>query len=100
VLFYIELIIWKYKPKQFLQINTQFERKCETNRPLIVDEYISWMLYFHDGRIDVINKSNLVIDSFTVAHEGIAICQVKDKHGKILDEKYFFLTNDRKIERY
>ena len=57
------------------------------------------MLYYHDGRTDTSNKSNLVIDSFTVDHEGIAICQVKDKHGKILDEKYFFLTNDRKVER-
>jgi hypothetical protein len=97
---YIELIIWKYKPKQFLQTNTRFERKCETHRPLIVDEHISWILHYHDGRIDVINKSDLVIDSFTVAHEGIAICQIKDKYGNILDEKYFFLTNDRKIESY
>jgi hypothetical protein len=97
---FIELIIWKYKPKQFLQTNTRFERKCETHRPLIVDEHISWILNYHDGRIDVINKSDLVIDSFTVAHEGIAICQIKDKYGNILDEKYFFLTNDRKIESY
>jgi len=32
--------------------------------------------------------------------EGIAICQVKDKNGKIIDEKHFFMTNDRKFKRY
>ena len=56
------------------------------------------MLYYHDGRTDIVEKSNLVIDSFTVDHEGIAICQVKDKDGKILDEKHIFLTTDRKIQ--
>jgi hypothetical protein len=33
-------------------------------------------------------------------NEGIAICQVKDKNGKIIDEKHFFMTNDRKFKRY
>jgi len=62
-----------------------------------MDEYISWILYYHDGRMNVINKSNLVIDSFIMTNEGIAICQIKDKNGKIIDEKHFFITNDRKF---
>jgi hypothetical protein len=94
---YLELIIWKFKPKQFLQINTRFERKCEINRPLTIDEHISWILYYYDGRMNVINNSNLVIDSFTVDNEGIAICQIIDKNGKIIDEKHFSMINDRKF---
>jgi len=97
---YLELIIWKFKPKQFVQTNTRFERKCETNRPLTIDEHISWILYYHDGQINGINKSNLVIESFKMNNEGIAICQVNDKNGKIIDEKHFFMTNDRKFKRH
>ncbi len=44
-----------------------------------------------------INQADLVIDSFTVMNEGIAICQIKDNKEKIIDEKYFFITNDRKF---
>ncbi|CAF0922556.1 unnamed protein product [Adineta steineri] len=44
--------------------------------------------------MNIINKSNLVINSFAEINEGIAICQIKDSNGKIIDEKHFFLTND------
>jgi hypothetical protein len=48
--------------------------------------------------MNVINKSNLVIDSFSMVNEGIAICQIKDRNGRMIDEKFFFITNDRKFE--
>ena len=63
-----------------------------------MDEHMSWMLYYHDGRMNVINGSSLVIDSFRVIDEGVAICQIKDNDGKVVDEKHFFLTSDRKFE--
>jgi hypothetical protein len=96
---HIEIITWKFKPKQFLQTGARFERKCETNRPLTKDEHVSWILYYHDGRMNVINKANLVIEAFEIVNEGIAICQIKDTNGMIIDEKHFFITNDRKFYR-
>jgi hypothetical protein len=42
----------------------------------------------------VIDKADLIIDSF----EGIAICQIKDQNGEIIEEKHFFMTNDRKFK--
>ena len=84
-----------------MQINTSFERKCQTNRPLTVDEHISWIMYYHDGRMNVIEQSNFIIDSFGIHDEGFALCQIKDKDGKIVDEKFVFLSSDRKIiERF
>ena len=56
-------------------------------------------MHYHDGRREMIEQADLVIDSLTRNNEGIAICQMKGKHGEILDEKYFFMTNDRKIDR-
>ncbi|CAF3726353.1 unnamed protein product [Rotaria sordida] len=44
--------------------------------------------------MNVINKANLIIDSFVINNEGIAICQIKDKNGIIIDEEHFFITND------
>ena len=61
------------------------------------NESVEWILYHHDGRMNTIKQSDLRIDSFTMMDEGIAICQVKDDWGKILDEKYFFMTCDRKL---
>ncbi|CAF4505798.1 unnamed protein product [Rotaria sp. Silwood2] len=89
-----ELIIWKLKPKHFVHIGSRFEQNCEINRPLTSDEYISWILYNHDGQMNVINAANLIIDSFVINNEGIAICQITDKDGIIIDEKYFFITSD------
>lgn len=50
--------------------------------------------------MNVINKPNLLIDSFTIDNEGIATCQIEDKYGNIIDEKHFFMTNDRKFSIY
>lgn len=84
-----------------MQIDTTFEQTCRTNRPLIVGEHLSWMMYYHDGRIHVIEQAKFIIDSFGIDDEGLALCQIKDKDGKILDEKFVFLTSDRKInERF
>jgi hypothetical protein len=49
--------------------------------------------------MNVINKANLVIEAFEIVNEGIAICQIKDTNGMIIDEKHFFITNDRKFYR-
>lgn len=88
--------MWKYKPKQFVQLNTRFERKCHVNRALTNDEHLSWMIYYHNGRRVVIEQMNFIIESFRMNDEGIAICQIKNKHGEILDEKYVLLSSDRK----
>jgi hypothetical protein len=47
--------------------------------------------------MSVINDTNLVIESFEMYNEGIAICQIKDTNGLVIDEKHFFITNDRKF---
>lgn len=53
-------------------------------------------MHYHDGRTDLINGTSLLFDSYSINDEGIAICQVKDTDGRILDERHFFLTSDRK----
>ena len=49
--------------------------------------------------MNVINQADLVIDSFLINNEGIAICRIQNNDGKIIDEKHFFITNDRKLLR-
>lgn len=93
---YLELIVWDHKTKQFIQLNANFERECQTNRLLINGETISWILYYHHGGFEIINQTKLTIRSFRIDHEGLAVCQIKDRMNRILDEKFVFLTNDRK----
>ncbi|CAF1248723.1 unnamed protein product [Rotaria magnacalcarata] len=87
-------IIWHFKPKQFVQTGSRFEQTCEINRPLTNSEHISWILYNYNGEIHKFDNASLIIDSFEINNEGIAICQIKDNSEIIVDEKFFFITND------